>query len=101
MLALPNQTPNLKEQYGLTRAEVDRAAWVIEPGGRKFAGAAAINRVLQTFGGGWSLFARLYSFPPLQWVEDQVYRWVAEHRHQLARFYSATPECEQPGVTCE
>jgi hypothetical protein len=33
--------------HGLTRAEADRSAWVIERGGRRLEGAAALSRVLE------------------------------------------------------
>ena len=101
VLALPNQTPGLKEKYGLTRAQVDRAVWAIDLDGKKFAGAAAANRIFRELGGGWARLGALYLFPPLGWIEDRVYDWVAAHRGQLARWWSAPPECEQPGTNCE
>jgi len=101
VLALPNQTPKLIEQYGLTRAEVDQEVWVIDPDGHRWAGASAVNRVWRELGGVWRIAGRLYFFPPLQWVEDSVYRWVAEHRGLMAKVWSTTPECERSGVECE
>jgi predicted DCC family thiol-disulfide oxidoreductase YuxK len=77
---LPNQEPGLLERLGLTRAEVDRASWAVEPGGAKFEGAAGINRVLRELGGGWALFARLYRVAPIRWMEDQYYWRVAQAR---------------------
>jgi predicted DCC family thiol-disulfide oxidoreductase YuxK len=101
VLALPNQTPGLKEQYGLTREQVDDAVWAIETEGRKFAGAAASNRIWQELGGVWLWLSWLYRVPFLCWLEDRAYAWIAAHRGQLARWWSAVPECEQPGVKCE
>jgi len=101
VLALPNQTPGLKEKYGLTRAQVDCEVWVIASDGNKHAGAAATNRILRELGGVWSLISALYFFSPFRWIEDRAYEWVAAHRRQLARWWSAPPECEQPGVDCE
>ncbi len=75
-----NQEPGLIDRFGLSREEVDRAAWVVEPGGRKFEGAAAINRVLAEFGGVWSALAHLYAVPPIRWVEDRYYARVARRR---------------------
>ena len=75
-----NQEAGAIESLGLTRAEVDRAAWVVEPGGRKFEGAAAINRVLRELGGVWSVLGFLYLVPPVRWVEDRYYRRVARRR---------------------
>lgn len=68
------------EGLWLTKAEAERAAWAVEPGGRRFEGAAAINRVLRELGGGWAVIGSLYGFPPLRWVEDRYYRRVARRR---------------------
>ena len=76
----PNQEPGLIEQLGLTREEVDRAAWALEPGGRRFEGAAAINRGLAELGAGWRAVSWLYSIPPIRWAEDRYYGRVARRR---------------------
>jgi len=44
--------------------------------------------------------AQLYRVTAIRWVEDRSYRWVADHRSDL-RFWSTTPECDQPRVRCE
>jgi len=75
-----NQEVGLIESLVLTREEVGRAAWAVERGGRKFEGAAAINRVLRELGGGWSVLGSLYGVPPLRWVEDRYYSRVARRR---------------------
>ena len=80
VLVRPNQEPGLIELLGLTREEVDRASWVVEPGGRKFEGAAGISRVLRELGGAWSWLGSLYLLPPLGWVEDRYYGRVARRR---------------------
>lgn len=87
------------DAHGLTRAEVDRSAWAIEPGGRRLEGAAALNRVLEELGGGWRLLAAVYGLPPLAAAEEAIYRWVAANRERLA-WFGVTPECERPGVAC-
>jgi predicted DCC family thiol-disulfide oxidoreductase YuxK len=76
----PSQDQRLIERLGLTGADVGRAAWAIEPGGRRFEGAAAINRVLRELGGGWSYAASLYGVSPMRWLEDAYYRRVARRR---------------------
>ena len=80
VLVRPSQEPGLIEGLGLTREEVGRAAWAVEPGGRRLEGAAAINRVLRELGGGWSLAAGLYRLRPIGWVEDRYYKRVARRR---------------------
>jgi predicted DCC family thiol-disulfide oxidoreductase YuxK len=76
----PNQEPGLIEWLGLTREEVERASWAVEPGGARFEGAAGINRVLRELGGGWAVFGWLYRVPPVRWVEDRYYARVARRR---------------------
>ncbi len=100
VLVLPNQTPGVLDRYGLTRADVDRAAWSIDRQGKKHEGAAALNRVVGEFGGPWRLALLLYRVPPVKWAEDLAYRWLAAHRGRFAR-WGVTPECEQPGVRCD
>lgn len=74
------QEVGLIESLGLAREEVGRAAWAVDAGGRKFEGAAAINRVLRELGGGWALLGWLYAVAPIRWVEDRYYRRVAKRR---------------------
>jgi predicted DCC family thiol-disulfide oxidoreductase YuxK len=75
-----NQEAGLIESLGLTRAEVERASWAVEPGGAKFEGAAGINRVLRELGTGWSVLGGLYGVAPIRWVEDRYYGRVARRR---------------------
>jgi predicted DCC family thiol-disulfide oxidoreductase YuxK len=96
---MPNQAPGILAPLGLTRAEVDRSAWAVEPGGRHLAGAAALNRVLEELGGGWRLLAAPYRVPFLAAAEEAVYRRLAGNRERLA-WLGVTPECERPGVAC-
>ena len=53
---------------------------------------AAVNQALVEVGGGWSWVGRLYRLPPVAWLEDAVYGWVARHRATLARFWGDPPE---------
>jgi predicted DCC family thiol-disulfide oxidoreductase YuxK len=53
---------------------------VEEPGGRTFAGAAAVNRALRELGGFWLVLGSLYLVPPIGWLEDRYYSRVAERR---------------------
>ena len=76
----PNQEERHVARVGLSREEVARAAWAVEPGGAKFEGAAAINRVLRELGYGWPLLGSLYLVAPFKWVEDRYYARVARKR---------------------
>jgi predicted DCC family thiol-disulfide oxidoreductase YuxK len=96
---LPNQSPGVLASLGLTRYEVDGSAWTVEPGGRRLAGAAALNRVLEELGGGWRLLAAPYRLRFLAAREEAAYRWLAANRGRLG-WLGVTPECERPGVAC-
>jgi len=96
VLAIPNQTPGLIERYGLTRIDVDRELWVIDPTGRRYAGVRAVNHILKALGGGWALLSRLYVLAPVRWIEDRLYRWVAEHRPLLSRLWGTKPPFDEP-----
>jgi predicted DCC family thiol-disulfide oxidoreductase YuxK len=100
VLALPNQLPGVTERYGLTRADVDREAWTIDAAGRKYAGAASINRLLEEFSDFWPVVGKVYWVPPLRWIEDIGYRWIARNRSKFAR-WGVVPECDEPGIKCE
>jgi predicted DCC family thiol-disulfide oxidoreductase YuxK len=97
--AIANQQPGALERYGVTREEADRAAWTVDPQGRRLEGAAAVNRVLAEVGGAWPAVARLYRFPPLAAVEEALYRWFVRSRSRFARF-GVRPECDEPGAHC-
>lgn len=98
--SLPNQTPGLLADTGLTRAEVDRAAWTLTRTGECAAGAAAINACLRRCDGrGWRLLGRLLTLPPLFAVERAVYDWFAPRRGRFAR-WGVMPACAQPGTDC-
>ena len=100
VLAVANQSKGLLTRYGLTREEVDRAAWTIEPNGRRSQGAAAVNRVMQEMGGPWAALAGAYRLRPLAVLEEAVYRWFARNRSRFHRF-GVRPECDEPGLDCE
>jgi predicted DCC family thiol-disulfide oxidoreductase YuxK len=92
VLALPNQTRDLIEQYRLSRADVDRDAWALDATGGKWSGAAAINRVWRELGGVWRVVAEIYRFPPIRWLENRAYRWIADHRTWLSGWWGVEPE---------
>lgn len=96
---LPGQKPGVLAEYGLTQDEADKEAWAIAEDGGRFAGAAAINRVLAEIGGVWGVIGGLYRVWPISWIEDRVYRWVATHRRTFWLF-AVIPECERPGGDC-
>lgn len=92
--ARPNQTPGVTETFGLTRTQVDQEVWAIGPDGRRWAGAAAANRILSELGGPWKALAALYRVRPIRWVEDRFYHWFSARRY---RFGCAGDHCALPG----
>jgi predicted DCC family thiol-disulfide oxidoreductase YuxK len=99
ILVLPNQAPGALGRYGVNRADADRSAWLIEPGGRRLEGAAAITRALEALGGGWRLLAVPGRARAVAAAEEVAYRWVARNRRHLA-WLGVIPECERPGAPC-
>ncbi len=96
--ATVNQARGVADRYGLTRADVDRSVWVIDAHGRRASGAAAVNAVLAALGGGYAPLARLLTMPPLAWIEERAYYWVARHRHIWSRWWGDVPPCDRPGA---
>jgi predicted DCC family thiol-disulfide oxidoreductase YuxK len=96
---VPNQRPGLLERARLTRAQVDASAWAIDRAGRRYEGAAAINRTLEELGSGWRRLARLYRLPLMRTAEDAGYRWFAANRGRFGR-WGSTPGCHRPGADC-
>jgi predicted DCC family thiol-disulfide oxidoreductase YuxK len=99
VLAVANQKPGVPEGYGLSRADVDRAAWTVDQEGRKLEGAAAINCVLHELGGGWRPVAAIYRLRAVALIEEALYRWFARSRARFHRF-GVRPECDEPGAGC-
>ena len=87
MSALPNQRPGLIERLGLTRDDVDRYAWAIEPSGRRFRGAAAIGRALRELRGGWLVIGWMAVLPGA----GLVYAFVARARGRLSAVWGDPP----------
>jgi predicted DCC family thiol-disulfide oxidoreductase YuxK len=85
--ALPNQWPGLIERCGLTRQDVDRYVWAIEPSGRRFHGAAAVGRALRELDGGWRVLARAAALPGA----GLVYALVARARGRLSEVWGDPP----------
>jgi predicted DCC family thiol-disulfide oxidoreductase YuxK len=100
VLAIANQKRGVLSRYGLTREEVDRAAWTIGRDGQRSQGAAAVNRVMQAVGGPWSLLAAAYRLQPLAALEEAMYRSLARNRSRFHRF-GVRPECDGPDADCE
>ena len=87
MSAVPSQQPGLIERFGLSREDVDRWVWLVDPSGRRSRGAAAVARVLREMGGGWRLLGYLAVLPG----SALAYRLVVQSRGLLSRFWGDRP----------
>jgi predicted DCC family thiol-disulfide oxidoreductase YuxK len=96
---VPNQQPGLLERAGLTKEQVDRSVWAIDRHGRRYEGAAAVNRTLDELGGIWRPVGRLGALGPIHRVEAVAYRWFAANRGRFGR-WGTPPGCSRPGVAC-
>jgi predicted DCC family thiol-disulfide oxidoreductase YuxK len=63
---------------------------VVAPGGRVYAGAAAVARAFRTLPV-VGLFAYLYYVPGVRQISELVYRWIAGRRYRL---FGKTEPCE-------
>jgi predicted DCC family thiol-disulfide oxidoreductase YuxK len=100
VLVIPNQTRGVLGRYRIMREEADRAAWAIDPDGRRWGGAGAVNRTLREIGGGWSALAAPYRLAPVAALEEAAYRWFARNRASFHRL-GVRPECDEAGSDCE
>jgi predicted DCC family thiol-disulfide oxidoreductase YuxK len=88
-------------RFGLTRAQVDRAVWLIDLAGEQsLEASAAVNRALLELGGFWPWVGQALGLPPLCWAEEAAYHLVAAHRGKLAR-WGIAPACDHPDEPCD
>ena len=99
MLVVASQQPGVLKKHGLTSEQAERSAWAIDSEGRRWEGAAAINRVMRELGGYPSSLAAAYRVKPVAAAQDALYRWFAPRRSRFHRF-GIRPECEEPGAGC-
>ncbi|WP_312918287.1 DUF393 domain-containing protein [Kocuria sp.] len=91
------QVPGVLERFGLTNAEGNASVWaVLSRSGERSSGAHAVAVTLDT-ALGIRVFEPFYRLPPVRWVQDRVYRWVADHR---GKFPGVTPWCQQHPGQC-
>lgn len=77
-------------RYQVSQTECDQAVQWIGTDGTRSSGPAALAALLLTGRPRWRPLAWLLAHPPVNWIADHVYRWVARHRHQLP---GGTPTC--------
>ncbi len=79
------------ESFGLSRADVQQAAWWVGADGVRERGHRAAGRALQA-GGGWrAAVGWLALTPPTSWLAAGAYRLVVRWRYRLP---GGTPACQ-------
>ena len=91
----PYQRPGVREEFGLTREQVQDAVWLLDDG-QVLSGAAAINGVLDV-SLGTRIFLRIYRLPGMRVLQERIYRFIADNRHRLP---GRTPWCEEHPGEC-
>jgi predicted DCC family thiol-disulfide oxidoreductase YuxK len=83
---LPYQRRGILWRYRLPRRAARRAVQLVEPDGRRYAGAAAVFRVLLRSRSPWvRLAARAGLIRGVRRMAEVVYRYVAAHRAAFSR----------------
>lgn len=67
---------------GLTPADAVYQVWTVSPDGKVLGGAAAVNATLTLIP--WARpLTWLYHLPGMPWLQNKLYRWIANNRHHL------------------
>jgi predicted DCC family thiol-disulfide oxidoreductase YuxK len=98
IVALPNQTPGLRERLGLTKEQADASAWALDADGRRYEGAAAVNRALDELGA-WRYVATFLQLPLIRQLNQAGYHLFSINRARFSR-WGITPACRRPGAGC-
>ena len=92
----PFQAPARPTASAFAEAHLSDIGAVAGPSGAVYGGAEALNAALSA-ALGTRLPLLIYRIPGIRFVQNTVYRWVANHRY---RFPGATPYCESHPVAC-
>ena len=90
------QAPGAAERLGVTDSHLYDMSWWLDESGAVYGGAEAINAALSVCLG-TRLPLLVYRVPGIRWLQNTVYRWVANHRY---RFPGTTAYCESHPVAC-
>lgn len=100
ILTVPSQSAGWRARFSVTPEDAARRVYAIDATGRKFAGAAAINRALEELGGTAATIGKLYRFPPIALIENALYPLIARYRYLLSR-WGDPPACDDPNAGCQ
>jgi predicted DCC family thiol-disulfide oxidoreductase YuxK len=92
----PIQAPGAADRLGVAKSHLSDMAWWLDSSGDVYGGAEALNAALSA-ALGTQLPLLIYRIPGIRFIQNAVYRWVAEHRY---RFPGTTPYCESHPAAC-
>jgi predicted DCC family thiol-disulfide oxidoreductase YuxK len=92
----PLQKPGTADRLGIAQDRLMQSIWWLGSSGEVYSGAEAANAAVSS-ALGISVPLLVYRVPGMRWVQNAVYRWVADHRY---KFPGTTPYCESHPVAC-
>jgi predicted DCC family thiol-disulfide oxidoreductase YuxK len=92
----PLQGAGVAERLGVPESHLFDMTWWLDESGAVYGGAEAVNAALSVCLG-TRLPLLIYRIRGIRFVQNVVYRWVADHRY---RFPGTTPYCESHPVAC-
>ena len=80
---VPSQAPGVMARFPWIPARAyAEALQMIGPGGQTWAGAAAVEQILNVVPKGWFV-SWLFRIPGVRLIADRFYRWFARNRYKL------------------
>jgi predicted DCC family thiol-disulfide oxidoreductase YuxK len=92
----PFQAAGSAHRLGIPEARLGESVWWLDDSGAVCGGAQAANEALSA-ALGTRLPLLIFRVPGVRFVQEAIYRWVADHRY---RFPGTTPYCESHPVAC-
>ena len=92
----PLQSAGVAERLGIPHEQVLEAMRWLDSSGAVYGGAEALNAALSV-ALGTRLPLLIYRIPGIRFIQDAVYRWVADHRYRCP---GTTPYCESHPAAC-
>lgn len=92
----PLQRAGTAERLGIAQDRLMESIWWLDASGKVFSGAEAANAAVSA-AVGTRLPLFVYRIPGMRFLQEAVYRWVADHRY---RFPGTTPYCKSHPVAC-
>ncbi|MGD8623135.1 MAG: DUF393 domain-containing protein [Anaerolineae bacterium] len=71
---------------GLTPEMAGQALYLVQPDGRRFAGARAVFETMRRLPGIWRPLGAMGAWPPLSLLAEPFYRLVARNRGRISRW---------------